>query len=267
MKKILITAIIFICALFKINAQQYIDNMQLRCSYKHDYINIGSRSIHKLVDTMMLEIGNKSSKFYSYHNYLVDSIRRNADPNTWMLYKTTSNKYTIYLNYPESQTTVIDFAGTLNNFEYIEDFEIPKWTIHKERQAILSHPCRKATCRFRGRDYVAWYATDIPISRGPYKFAGLPGLILKIADTENLYSFECIGIEKINAPMYKIYAKDVKTILTTRVEFIKAQKRMYTNPKAALANMLKALGEKNTDDFMKQFPDTQKSNYNPIELE
>ncbi|MDR1197714.1 MAG: GLPGLI family protein [Prevotellaceae bacterium] len=264
MKKTLITAIVFICVLFEINAQQQIDNIQLKCTYRYDYISPANR---KLVDTMMLEVGKDICKFYSYHNYIVDSIRKNSEPGTQMLYKSTANKYKIYLNHPANKTTVIDFAGTLNYFEYIEDFELPKWTVHKETQTILSHPCLKATCRFRGRDYIAWYATDIPISRGPYKFAGLPGLILKIADTEDLYSFECTGIKKANAPMYKIYSTDAKTIRTTRAEFINAQNRMYTNPKAVLVDMLKAVGTINTDDFMKQFPDTKKSNYNPIELE
>jgi GLPGLI family protein len=188
-----------------------------------------------------------------------------------MLYKTTQNKYTIYLNYPENKTMVIDRAvGTLKDFEYIEDFEIPKWTIHSETQTILSHPCKKATCRFRGRDYVAWYATNIPISRGPYKFAGLPGLILKIADTENLYSFECTGMEKTNALMYKDKKKGVETVSVTREEFIKTKRRFYENPKAISAE---ALG-KNFDKLMEEakaknvyIPDNAMDRYNPIELE
>jgi GLPGLI family protein len=191
-----------------------------------------------------------------------------------MIYKTTPIKYTIYLNYPENKTTVIDIAaGTLKYFEYIEDFEIPKWTIHSETQTILSHPCKKATCRFRGRDYVAWYALDIPISRGPYKFAGLPGLILKIADTENLYGFECIGIEKSNSPTYKGKKEGIETVFVTREEFIKTEKRFYENPRAVAEESLKRTGvnfdeiverakEKNVD-----IPNNALDRYNPIELE
>jgi GLPGLI family protein len=191
-----------------------------------------------------------------------------------MLYKTTPNKYTVYTNYPENKTTVIDNAlGTLTYFEYVENFEIPKWNILNETQEILSHPCKKATCRFRGRDYIAWYAIDIPISRGPYKFAGLPGLIMKISDTENLYSFECVGIEKANKPMYKDKKEGIETIPTSREEFTRIKKRFYENPKATVEVALKNSGI-NFDELMEQakernveIPNNAIKNYNPIELE
>ncbi|MDR2293325.1 MAG: GLPGLI family protein [Prevotellaceae bacterium] len=266
MKKAIII-LVFICLYTNANSQP-IDTMFMKCQYKHKSTVQRRRGPMEEIDTMNLEIGKNISKFYSYHNYMVDSIRSNSDPSIWMFYKTTSNQYTLFLNYPKNKTTVYDNAmGTVTYFEYTEAFEIPKWTVHNETQTVLSHPCRKATCRFRGRDYEAWYAIDIPISRGPYKFSGLPGLILKIADTENLYSFECTGIEKVNAPMYKRYSKDVKTVRTTREEFISMNKKGYSNPTAALENMLKAVGAKNIDEIMKKFPDRSEVNYNPIELE
>ena len=33
------------------------------------------------------------------------------------------------------------------------------------------------------------------MKRGPWKFGGLPGLILKVLDKDGLYTFEAIGIE------------------------------------------------------------------------
>lgn len=54
----------------------------------------------------------------------------------------------------------------------------------------------KATCTFRGREYTAWFCVDIPISNGPWKFGGLPGLILKVYDKDHLFVFESIEIEK-----------------------------------------------------------------------
>ncbi|MDR3286677.1 MAG: hypothetical protein LBT27_04475, partial [Prevotellaceae bacterium] len=62
MKKKIILAIAFICAIFEITAQQPIDKTQLTCFYKYDYTQSGLRSVRKLIDTMMLEIGNKSCK-------------------------------------------------------------------------------------------------------------------------------------------------------------------------------------------------------------
>ena len=54
----------------------------------------------------------------------------------------------------------------------------------------------RATCRFRGRNYEAWYTPEIPRSEGPWKLQGLPGLILKASDSRQHYTFVCTGIEK-----------------------------------------------------------------------
>jgi GLPGLI family protein len=261
MKKIIIISTVII--LFgKINAQQ-IDIMQLKCVYVYNYTKYTTRSERKLTDTMMLEVGSKSCKFYSYCNHIIDSIRSTLPSGAWGAFSKTGNLYTIYVNYPEHKTTVIDMLDEYA--EYVEDFEIPKWTIHAETQKILSHTCKKATCRYRGRDYTAWYAVDIPISRGPYKFAGLPGLILKIADAENLYSFECTGMEKSNKIMYeKTYEK--KPVSVTREEFIKIKKREHDDPQAALDQLVKKLGALNVDEY-KNYYEGRKIKYNPIELE
>ncbi|MDR2125819.1 MAG: hypothetical protein LBP63_03170 [Prevotellaceae bacterium] len=87
----------------------------------------------------------------------------------------------------------------------------------------------------------------------------------KIADTENLYSFECIGIEKSNRVMYeKIYEE--KPISITREDFIKIAKRNHDNPQAALDQLVRKLGALNVDEYKNYF-EGRKIKYNPIELE
>jgi GLPGLI family protein len=270
MKKLLIlTAITIIYTDFDIYAQP-IDKAKLKCLYEHYYQYNTRINTRTLVDTMQLEIGDNICKFYSRNYGLMDSTVSISGDTRYLIYKrkqnSSHNSYTIYANYPENKITFVGNAfGTAKYFEYVEDFEIPKWTIHAETQKILSHPCKKATCRFRGRNYTAWYALDIPISRGPYKFAGLPGLILKIADTENLYSFECIGIEKSSEQIYKS-KKQVEIVPITREEFIGMEKRTYANPMGALEILAKSTGF-NFDGIKENIPDNAKIKYNPIELE
>jgi GLPGLI family protein len=48
---------------------------------------------------------------------------------------------------------------------------------------------KKATVNYAGRDWSAWYNPDIPITVGPYKFHGLPGLVMMLKDRENVFSF------------------------------------------------------------------------------
>lgn len=76
-----------------------------------------------------------------------------------------------------------------------------KWTLSDETQTILGHKCQKATCRFRGRDFVAWFASDVPVKGGPWKFGGLPGCILKVYDKDKIYVWEAVAIERGTFPI------------------------------------------------------------------
>ncbi len=61
------------------------------------------------------------------------------------------------------------------------------WEIHNETKKIGQFTTSKATIKFRGRDYTAWFTEEIPVPYGPWKFRGLPGLILEVYDTENVF--------------------------------------------------------------------------------
>jgi len=69
-------------------------------------------------------------------------------------------------------------------FTYVKE-DIPKiaWRITTDEKTIGDFTCQKATARFRGRDYTAWFTTAIPLPYGPWKLQGLPGVILEAYDT------------------------------------------------------------------------------------
>lgn len=69
------------------------------------------------------------------------------------------------------------FSDTLHNFS---------WIISGEVKKIDSFACVKATTTWRGRNYTAWFTESIPVSNGPWKFGGLPGLIVEIYDTDKV---------------------------------------------------------------------------------
>lgn len=81
-----------------------------------------------------------------------------------------------------------------SSFNYKEQFYVKEiaikhnWKIEKETKKIGRFKCIRATTTFRGRNYTAWFTTEIPISYGPWKLYGLPGLILEAYDTnKNVY--------------------------------------------------------------------------------
>lgn len=116
------------------------------------------------------------------------------------------NKLTEYACFP--------FLAERENSKYTEPWPLMKWTLSGEQQNILGHICQKATCHFRGRDFVAWFAKDIPIKGGPWKFGGLPGCILKVYDVQKIYVWEAVAIESgtfiISQYPDKLYPKSTR---------------------------------------------------------
>ncbi|MFD0931675.1 GLPGLI family protein [Psychroflexus salinarum] len=70
-------------------------------------------------------------------------------------------------------------------FRYVKDKTIDiSWDITDETKKIGRYEVQKATAHFRGRDYTAWFTSEIPLPYGPWKLVGLPGLILEAYDTD-----------------------------------------------------------------------------------
>lgn len=90
-----------------------------------------------------------------------------------------------------------DLFGKEDYYYAKETIPIQKWTTNNNKKSIGNILCLSATCTFRGRDYTAWYAPSIPSNNGPWKFNGLPGLILEIYDATKEVYFK---VTKINIP-------------------------------------------------------------------
>lgn len=165
----------------------------------------------------------------------------------------------IYKNYPKTRMTIqSSFFGFF--YQYEENKLEIKWKMRSEEQVILGYICKKATTSFRGRNYVAWYTEEIPISDGPHLFSGLPGLILKLEDTAKEYVFTAIGIDKKRQDIYIPIESNI--INTTRLAFLKAERAFYENPGILMQGQVySSPGKVEENKNYKPLP------YNPIELE
>lgn len=92
---------------------------------------------------------------------------------------------------------ILILAEKLNNQVILvsDSLELIHWEILKSRPIrYLGLDCYQAKGYFRGRNYTAYFAPKIKKSDGPFKFSGLPGLIIKIASEDNFKIWQALKI-------------------------------------------------------------------------
>lgn len=96
-----------------------------------------------------------------------------------------------------------------------------------------------------GRKWTAWFTAEIPIQDGPYKFHGLPGLIVKIEDEAKSHSFELKGISKY-IENNKLQIDDnrnyEKEIVIDHFKYKKLAAELRNDPTKSLREMLNMSG-------------------------
>jgi len=94
-----------------------------------------------------------------------------------------------------------------------DEYSSFKWDITGEYKVIAGYNCTKATGVYRGRNWIAWFSTDIALPYGPWKLHGLPGLIIEAYDATNTFVWRA---EKIKYKRDVIFDKDFSTFLVTK---------------------------------------------------
>lgn len=107
-------------------------------------------------------------------------------------------KKTIFSNLQSDYSYIIMPHSEDKNYLVKDSIGSLDWKlISGEVLKVGKYNCEKATLNFRGRDYIAYYTTEIPVSFGPWKFKNLPGLILLIYSNTGIvnYSWKVKNIE------------------------------------------------------------------------
>lgn len=111
-----------------------------------------------------------------------------------------------------------------------------EWEILDDMRTLNGFKVQKAKTSFRGRDYEVWFTMDIPISLGPWKFSGLPGLILEAKDSKNEVVFTLKSIEELeNNSLDLDYSKNIQIV--TLKEYAKIYKVFRENPSVFIRNL------------------------------
>lgn len=119
----------------------------------------------------------------SENNYTININKLDTLKNSIFLDKINTKTYTVIENNPD--------------ISYYEELTPIHWELSNEQKKIDKYLCNKAEAKFRGRNYIAYYTEEIPVSNGPFKFWGLPGLIMEIYDSNNEVYF---AVKKITIP-------------------------------------------------------------------
>ena len=218
--------------------QDTLDYTIIRCEYTQWVVQDTLQPKKWTKDRMLLQIGSEISKFFNYSNFINDSISRKQILEGLSLEKIVNSgfgrargkiNYEIFRGYPQRKNTYIGNMS-IDYFLYEEDVKKPEWELLPDTLTILGYLCKKATCTFHCREYTAWYAPEIPISEGPWKLTGLPGLILKAYDKKRQIQFDAVAIEKVEWMDPIIHIRRNRLQKTSKAKFQKAYADYMKNP-------------------------------------
>lgn len=213
-----------------------IEPVELIANYSLEFIEDTLNTYYIRKDEMILFIGKSTSKYLSRALFEFDTIMKNINSFEQLQSRLLDQKnplpfskfgYRIYKNYPTDFITYIEHIPS-TTFRYQEDFNQFNWQLINDTATINGYFTQKAITDFGGRSWIAWFCPNIPYNDGPYKFCGLPGLIVKVYDTKNHYTFT---LNSLNIPendlMIELVEKDY--VFTTKEDFRKAKDNFFGN--------------------------------------
>lgn len=190
MKTLLITFLSFFSLHFTAQNQRFL--------YEYKFVKDSTEKSKSETELMVLDATKTGSKFYSLKKSIADSIhqdrlKKNARDFSGLDYGLVH--YVVEKTYPDFQ---IEFFNVFEMDKYrVTEKRKLAWKILPDKEKIGELNTQKASVNFAGRIWTAWFATDVPIQDGPYKFHGLPGLIVKLEDKTQSHSFVLKEIKKL----------------------------------------------------------------------
>lgn len=178
-----------------------IDESNIEVIYEYTEFDPSLEKNQLLMHEVILQIGDSLVSCMDYQKYLSDSV--------WVSlgdvdFYEALNKTNIYRQTTHERTLRNRMTGKIllndmfshRDFSYEEPVPDFGWELSEDTMTVCGYLCRKATCDFRGRKWTVWYAEELAIDAGPWKFCGLPGLVLQAKDENNELLYNAIRIRK-----------------------------------------------------------------------
>lgn len=206
------------------------DSSTIIVKYKFTFVQDTLDMSSVIYEPMVLLTNGKKSVYYSEnHKEAVEGFGRmlqDAGKTGNMIDPTNLPKakvrHSVYKD--ESTTYISNYLGAA--YYTFKSPDVPDWKIETDTTEIISgYKCNKATVKVGAKEFIAWFTYDIPLSDGPYKFRGLPGLILKLKDLNSYTVFEVISLSKLSLPIVQ-----KKGIEVTREQYISKRNEFMSDP-------------------------------------
>ena len=184
--------------------EERVDTPVVECKYELTLVDtVLSRTAQARV---LVQVGTDWAACLPYSKYWTDSLLWTTD---WRItsaeyhrkdYLSSDSYYKERLlrNLTTNRMEVQGLRG-LEFCYYTDSTARFDWTLEDETMTVCGYTCRKATARFRGRTWTAWYAEELPVNAGPWKLYGLPGLILRAEVADGTLLFEAVQVRRPGA--------------------------------------------------------------------
>ncbi|MFP8893905.1 MULTISPECIES: GLPGLI family protein [Chryseobacterium] len=178
MKSFFTLSALLVTALVQSQTHRFIYELQ----YKMDSTEAGYEKVN-----MILDITPKEVKFYGKDLAIRDSLNKKFGTNfsyTDMTGQVVKRKINSFDNE--------NFINIKNGYYTFKTTDKINWTIADEIKKVENYTLQKATTKFGGRSWTAWFCKDIPFNEGPFKLRGLPGLIFELSDAKKNFLYTLV---------------------------------------------------------------------------
>ncbi|RYF20506.1 MAG: GLPGLI family protein [Flavobacteriales bacterium] len=235
--KMLLYIFFFILCQLTVNAQMKPVEYHTEIIYKYTFQGDSTSTASSKSVMMQLMVGDKESHYQSVAKAKSDSTLALDDfKSTFYSYGGINpNNYLIVKKDDIIQTfepvTGVGLTGN-NELSYYEQTKKDlKWEVHTDTIHKGTFVAQRATTTWGGREWTAWFTMEVPISEGPYKFSGLPGLIVAMSDQDKYFNFDLISVRlvKRTSLSFEKIRPSLSLLKTSHAAFYAERKKLRGN--------------------------------------
>ncbi len=249
-----ITILVLLCVALGANAKKEREYPRAKIKVGYNYYNKFLRGNDGVVEKntpFILLANQEQSKFYCPSTEYRDSLLSTPSGRAkeWQMFDAAAAAYVqnrdrsamdgvvyhsrLYVtkDFAKSVSTTYDQAGMGECGYYDEPFSEIDWVIVEDStKTILDYQCVMATTDYHGRKWTVWFTPEIPIQDGPWKFCGLPGLIMEASEPSGQHRFTVTGIETSSQPIFPVFNTEYEKM--DRKDMLRAERHYRENSHA-----------------------------------